>query len=385
MPAHPPPIAEEARAEHVVGPPARHRVEDPRQLRGVVLPVPVEVDDGLVACLVRVGEAGPERRAEAARARVGDHLGSGRTGDLGGAVTRAVVHDERVHGHSAGVARDAGEHAADTRLLVARDHERQAASTRRRANADARIGDRLERPAARGGRRLDAEQLGDGARELEHRAGLTAHRAGHRAGAPDHERHRALAPVEVPMAADAAALAVIGHQDDRGVVEPPALGEEGQEVADSPVGLGELLEVLGVADAAHVAELVRRQQLQHKQVRVLVLDHPARRGHERVVDLRGGLHRGDRAHHLVAERVEEVSDAHQPAAPAAARERLEHRLAAHAEPRGEVGAHTVLARRGAREHRGKAHDRPRRVGGLHGEILGALAGETIDGGRLGLP
>ena len=87
------------------------------------------------------------------------------------------------------------------------------------------------------------------------------------------------------MAADAAPLAVVGHQDHGGVVELAALLEEGEEVAHVAVGLGELVEVLGVAHAAHVAELVGGQQLEHEQVGVLLLDHAAALGAERAVDL----------------------------------------------------------------------------------------------------
>ena len=50
--------------------------------------------------------------------------------------------------------------------------------------------------------------------------------------------------------------------------------EEGEEVAHVAVGLLELVEVLAVAHAAHVAELVGGEQLEHEQVGVLALDHP---------------------------------------------------------------------------------------------------------------
>jgi hypothetical protein len=59
------------------------------------------------------------------------------------------------------------------------------------------------------------------------------------------------------VAADPPALAVVGHQHHGRAVELAALVEEGEEVADAAVGVGELVEVLGVADAAHVAELIR--------------------------------------------------------------------------------------------------------------------------------
>ena len=56
--------------------------------------------------------------------------------------------------------------------------------------------------------------------------------------------------------ADPAALAVVRHQDHGGAVEPAALLEEVEEVAHLAVGLGQLVEVLGAAHAAHVPELV---------------------------------------------------------------------------------------------------------------------------------
>jgi hypothetical protein len=106
------------------------------------------------------------------------------------------------------------------------------------------------------------------------------------------------------MPADPAALAVVGHQDHGGAVEPAALLEEAQEAIHVAVGLGELLEVLGAAHAAHVAELVGGEKLEHEQIRVLLLHHPPALGHERGIYLRGRLHGGHRAHHVVAEGIE---------------------------------------------------------------------------------
>jgi hypothetical protein len=77
------------------------------------------------------------------------------------------------------------------------------------------------------------------------------------------------------VAADPPALAVVGHQHESGAVELATLVEEREEVADAAIGVGELLEVLGVANPAHVAELVCGEQLKHKQVGVLLVDHPA--------------------------------------------------------------------------------------------------------------
>ena len=54
----------------------------------------------------------------------------------------------------------------------------------------------------------------------------------------------------------------------------PRSSRKARNVADAPVGLGELVEVLGAAHAAHVAELVGRQQLEHEQVRVLLRRPP---------------------------------------------------------------------------------------------------------------
>ena len=100
--------------------------------------------------------------------------------------------------------------------------------------------------------------------------------------------------------------------------------------------------------AAHVAELVGRQQLEHEQVRVLLVHHPARLGGQRAVDLGGRLHRRDGPDHVLAERIEQVRDPHEPAAAAMPFEHVEDRLAPNAEPRREVRAHAVLGRRGAR-------------------------------------
>lgn len=105
------------------------------------------------------------------------------------------------------------------------------------------------------------------------------------------------------MAADAAALPVVGHDDDGRPVEIAALGEPGEQVADVAVGAGEHLDVLAVARSPHVADLVRRQQLQDEQVGILSLDDVAGGGGKRAVEALGRLHRGHRADDLLAERV----------------------------------------------------------------------------------
>ena len=83
MPGHAGAFAtEEARAEHVVGAPARNRVEHTLELGRVVLAVAVEVDGGRVAALARLLEAAAQRGAEAARDRMREHLGA--SGDRDG-------------------------------------------------------------------------------------------------------------------------------------------------------------------------------------------------------------------------------------------------------------------------------------------------------------
>jgi hypothetical protein len=125
------------------------------------------------------------------------------------------------------------------------------------------------------------------------------------------------------VAADPAALAVVGHEDHGGAVELPVLVQERQELADAPVRLGELAEVLGAPHAAHVAELVGGEQLQDEQVRILLVHHPPRLGAQRVVDFSGRLHRRHRTNHLVAERVQQMGDPDKPAATPLALEHVE--------------------------------------------------------------
>ena len=312
-----------------------------------------------------------------------DHLGPGRPGQVGGRVARAVVHHQDVDVHAGDVRGHGVQNGGQPRLFIARDHDRQRAP--RGGSAHLGVSGRDQRAPACGSGCVHAQESADGVGQLAHRARLGADRARHRTLAPDHERHGALAPVQVAVAADAATLAVIGHQDHRGAFELAALAEEGQEVAHVAVRGLHLLQVLVVARAAHVAQLVGGQQLQHQQVGVLLLHDRAPGGGQRVVDARGGLHRRDRPHHLLAERIQQVRDAHQAAALACALQGVEHRLAADSQPRREVGAHAVLGRRGAGEHGREADHRPGRVRGVHVQVLGALACEAVHGGRVGLP
>jgi hypothetical protein len=327
MPAHPVAVPEEARAEHVVGAPAGDRVQHTLEVRRGVLAVAVEVDRGGVALVPSELEPRAERRAEAARGVVRDDPRGRPAGDRGRGVAGAVVHEEPVDGHPAGFSRDAREHVADGRLLVACDDDGEAAPGARRLHR--RVESRHQRAAARRGRGLDTEKLRDRGCQLAHRAWLAPDRAWHRPGAPDDERHRPLAPVEVAVTADSASLPVVGHQDHGRVLELAALVEEGDEVAHVAVGLSEPVEVLRAANAADVAELVGGEQLQDEQVGILLLDHPPALRAQRAVDLRGGLNRGDRANHLLAERVEQVGDPHQAAAAAVSRQNVEDRLHPH--------------------------------------------------------
>jgi len=380
VPRHAVAVAEEAGADHVLRAPARDRLEHALEVGGVVLAVPVEVDRGVVPAVASGGETLPDGGTQAVRVRVRHDLRARVTSDRRRVVARAVVDHEHVHAHAAGGPRDPDDHVADRgRLVLSRDDREATGGTWLPAAG------RQERPTARRSRRLHAEQRADRHRQLTDVVGLVVDGAGDRARAVHDERNRRLAPVEVPVAADAAALAVVRHQNHGRVLELAALAEPGEEARHVAVGLFELVDVLAVANPADVAELVRREQLEHQQVGVVALDHLARRGDERVVDPLRRLHRRDGAHHALAERVEQVRDADQPAALAVSLEHVEHRLAPHAEPGREVGVHPVVLRGGPREHRREADDRPRRVGGLDRQVLGALAREAVDRRRVGLP
>ncbi|HVG73945.1 MAG TPA: hypothetical protein VM824_01090, partial [Thermoleophilaceae bacterium] len=138
-----------------------------------------------------------------------------------------------------------------------------------------------------------------------------------------------------------------------------------------PVGLGELVQVLRAPHPAHVPQLIGRKELEHEQIGVLLLDHAARLGGQRAVDLGGGLHRGHRPDHVLAERVQQVGDPHELAGAAVPFEDVEDRLAPHAEAGREVRPHPVLRGRGPREHRREAHDRPCRIRRVDREVLRA--------------
>jgi hypothetical protein len=384
VPGHALTRAEKARAQHVVGTPARDGTEHGLEVGGRILPVAVEVHGGGIALVTRASEPGPQPGAQPAAGLVGDHASAVLAGHVRCGVARAVVHHQQVDRQAAGLPRDLGEHRGYRRLLVVSGDDRRAAPFELR-RVDMLVERRHERTTACRVRRLDPEQPGDRHRQLAHRARLAAGRSGHRAVAPNDKGHGALAPVEVAVAADAAALPVVGHQDDRRAVELAAFLQEGEKVADAPIGVCQLLEILGIAHTAYMTELVRGEQLHHEQIGVLLIDDPPGLGRQRVVDAGCGLDGGDGANDVVAEGIEQMGDPDEPAAPILALQHVEDRLTAHAQSRHEVRAHPVLVRRRAREHGGEADDRPRRVGGLDGEVLGPLAREPVDHGRVGLP
>ena len=243
-----------------------------------------------------------------------------------------------------------------------------------------------QRAPAGGSGRVDAQQSADGVGQLAHRARLGADRARHRALAPDHERHRPLAPVQVAVAADAAALAVVGHQDHGGVVELAALAEEGQEVAHVAVGLppsapgtrGCACRARGPAGRrpAAAAPAGRGPPPPRPCGPAAVSEWSIRAvGCTDVTDRTTSSPNGSSRCAMPTRRP----------ALAGALQGVEHRLAAHPQPRREVGAHAVLGRRGAGEHGREADHRPRRVGGVHVQVLGALARQAVHRGRVGLP
>jgi hypothetical protein len=224
VPGHAVSLVEEARAEHVVGAAACHRLEHALELRGVVLAVSIEVDGGRVTLVSRDLQPAAERRAEAARGLMRVDARAVIAPDRGRGVARPVVHEQHVDGQAARLAWNGGEHAADGHLLVAGDHDGEAALRgvgRRRLHR--LVLGRHQRPPPGGLGLGHAEQTGDGRRQLEHRARLARDGARHGALAPDHERHGSLAPVEVSVAADPTALAVVGHQDHRRAIELAAL------------------------------------------------------------------------------------------------------------------------------------------------------------------
>jgi len=167
VPAHAVAPAEEARAEHVVGAAARHRLEHACEVRRVVLAVTVDVDGRGVSLVARALEPGAKSGAQAAAHRMRDHRGAELPGDVRSGVARAVVDQNHVDGEPARLLRQSAKHIADRRLLVARHDDREAAPERRARPLHVRIRRRHQRAAAGGRRGRDSEQRRDRPGQLE--------------------------------------------------------------------------------------------------------------------------------------------------------------------------------------------------------------------------
>ncbi len=126
MPAHALAPAEEARAEHVVRASTRHGIEHPREVRGVVLAVAVEVDRGAIALVSRELEPGAKRGAEPARDRMRDHARAVLPADLGRAIARAVIDEQDVDWKPTRLLWDATNDGTHSNLLVPGHNNRQA-------------------------------------------------------------------------------------------------------------------------------------------------------------------------------------------------------------------------------------------------------------------
>jgi hypothetical protein len=106
---------------------------------------------------------------------------------------------------------------------------------------------------------------------------------------------------------------VVGHQDHGGVLQVPALLAPTHEVLYEVVGDLDSLHVLRVVGASDVAVLVHRQELEYQQLGVVLLQLPAGRGDQVLVDLVVVRDAGY-ARHVVTESVDEVRYPHQPPA-----------------------------------------------------------------------
>jgi len=127
VPAHALAAAEEARAEHVVGATAGDGLEHSGEAGRVILAVAVDVDGRGIALVPGDLEAGPKRGAEPARDRMRMDPRAVLARDVRGGVRGTVVDEQQIDGHAARLGWNAGEHAAERRLLVARHDDRKAA------------------------------------------------------------------------------------------------------------------------------------------------------------------------------------------------------------------------------------------------------------------
>jgi hypothetical protein len=113
-------LAEEARAAHHVYASLGHCVLQAADLVGIVLQVPVDLDEVLIAVLLRIGEASLDRAADAEVERVTHDARPGRSCDRGRTVRGSVIHHEHVEVGRRAV--EAAHDLAHTGGLVVRRH-----------------------------------------------------------------------------------------------------------------------------------------------------------------------------------------------------------------------------------------------------------------------
>jgi hypothetical protein len=172
VPAHALAGAEKARAEDVLGAPARDRLEDALEAGGVVLAVAIEVNGGGVALVAGGLEARAKRRADATGDGMRDHPRAVLARDLRRGVTRAVVDYEHVDGEPASRGRQAANDGTDGSLLIARDNHRKRPAWWVHMTRRAGCFGQEKRAAARLLRRRQPEEMADRRRQLEYRARL---------------------------------------------------------------------------------------------------------------------------------------------------------------------------------------------------------------------
>ena len=147
----------EARADGDVGLAAQHGLEDPRELRRIVLPVAVDADGEVEAVLEGEAEARLHGAADAEVERQPEDDRALRRRDLGRAVDGAVVDDDD---DEPGIERaQLVDHARHRQLLVQRGDDRDAAQLREPGERRGRSGACSTVSGTGGHRHADTEQL----------------------------------------------------------------------------------------------------------------------------------------------------------------------------------------------------------------------------------
>ena len=277
--------AEEARAEHVVRASARDRLEDALEVGGVVLAVAVEVHGGGVALVAGDLEAGAQGGAEAARAL--DASGRARRARARSRAWRRASRRPRAArprgspqaalGMPASTLPTAGSSSRATTMARQRAPAGRCAGSTQRVLAPAPAAGRAPpRAAARraGGRSSPPARAPSAARARSRPGGAPSPQTTNGTGRSPQSRWP-WPPIPRPWPWSAMRITVASSSLPRSSRKP-------RKLADVAVGLRELVEVLGAAHAAHVAELVGGEQLEHQQVGILLLHHPSALGHERV-------------------------------------------------------------------------------------------------------